>query len=372
MDIRQKKRCLAPGELKMLSDWDSNYVQIDGKWYEKESFFETKVVTKLTKESEKYPLLSRQAEQKYISDYQEARDKLYEMAQKAYGTVKYPKPGSWNSPQERAVIKAVITPGSPYYCPKAREAREKMVLHNLRLIKRFAKSTKTGDLGPYDRNCYGILGLQHALDKFDRNKDNGNGEPNKFSTYAVSWVRQFLQRGIVDTGRTIRIPIHIHDQINKLGKIYAQLASEYFDSPSPTAEQLAKASGIPAEQVKLLGMYRADFSITSLDKENFAGDEDDSGTLLDSCAAKEELEPEEVVEKELNRQSLNALIDKALAPDDAKFCKLFYGLVDGSPRTVREMASVMSVPRKEIQEKVDRIMLALKQSAQRDQFSLED
>lgn len=355
-----------------MVEWDSNYVEIDGKYHEKEVFFEGKILRDITKESEKYPLLTRNEEQALIKRYQHSRDAVYAEAQRVYGKEKYPDPSSWTTAPERAVIRAVVHPRGSHYDEGARLAREKMVLHNLRLLKKFGKTNKMGDLGPFECWAAGLNGILHSLDKFDSSKTNGDGEPNKFSTYAVWWIKQEVRRNYVNEGRTIRIPIHVHDEIAKLGKIYAQLSSEYFDCPSPTAEQLSKASGIPVEHVKLLGMYRADFSITSLDKENFAGDEDDSGTLLDSVGAQEELQPEYIAEKELNKQKLNDLIDSVLAPADAKFCKLFYGLIDGSPRSVREMASVLNKPRKDIQEKVDRIMFTLQVHANRDEFSMGD
>lgn len=353
----------------MLNDWDLNFVELEnGKKVEKEHFFEAKLLRRLTKESEKYPLLTREQEQEYIRAYQEPRDALYALAQATYGKEKYPDPSSWGSPEERAVIKAIVNPNGTHYNKTAQIAREKMVLHNLRLIKRFGKANKVGDLGPYDLHIYGMLGLQHALDKFDRTKTNGKGQPNKFSTYAVNWIRQYLQRGVVDFGRTIRIPIHIHDQINKLGKIYARLSSEHFDSASPTPEKLAEASGMPVEHVKVLGFYKADFSITSLDKENFS-DDDESSTLLDSIGS--ELDTEAIVEKEANKEALHRLIDSALSPEDAKFAYLYYGLIDGSPRNVREMASAQGRQRKDVQEQVDRIMSTLQASANREEFCLE-
>lgn len=355
----------------MSLEYDSNYVELDNKRYEKEAFFEAKILRNLTKESEKYPLLSREEEQALILRYQQSRNALYREAQRVYGTDKFPEPSSWNTAPERGVIKAIVNPKGSHYDEGARIAREKMVLHNLRLLKKFGKTNRMGDLGPFDCWAAGISGILHSLEKFDSSKTNGKGQPNKFSTYAVWWIKQNVRRNVVDEGRTIRIPIHVHDQIAKLGKIYAQLASQNFDQPSPTPQQLSEASGIPVDQVKLYGMYRADFSMTSLDKENFSGDEDDSGTMLDNFSAKEELEPEVVVEKELNKQNLNDLIDSALAPDDAKFCKLVHGLIDGSCRSVREIASAQGRARKDVQEQMDRIMLTLQQAAERDKFSLE-
>ncbi len=350
-------------------DWDSNYVKIDGKNYEKENFFESKILTKLTKHSEKYPLLSREEEQVLISCWQEARDALYNEAQRVYGLDKYPVPTSWESEAETAVIKAIIDPSSPHYNEGAKLAREKMVLHNLRLLKRFGKTNKRGDLGPYDQHIYALKGLLRALEKYDRKKINGNGLPNKFSTYCVNWLRFFSQRCVVDTGRTIRIPIHIHDQINKLGKIYAQLSSEHFDSASPTPDQLSKASGIPVEQVRTLGLYINEFSLTSLDRETFQ-DDDDSTTLLDSMAGAEPL-PEETAEKTANQEALNSLMKRVLTEEEYKFGRLYFGLIDGSERSVREMASAMGVPRAKIQADVDLIMSKLKAGANREEYCLD-
>lgn len=353
----------------MNEEWDSNYIEIDGKRREKESFFERKVLHLLIKESEKYPLLTRQEEQELIEAYQLPRDLLYAEAQRVHGLDRYPIPTSWESPGERGVIKAIITPGSPHYNEGARLAREKMALHNLRLVKRYGKTNKRGDAGMFDTFVAGFSGIFRALDKFDRKKRNAGGEPLKFSTYATWWVKFFASRNQVDQGRTIRIPIHIHDQINKLGKIYAQLSSEHFDSASPNPEQLSKASGMPIDQVKILGLYAADFSLTSLDRETFSDDEE-GNTLLDGISNEEPL-PEEVAEKEANKEYLHSLIDNSLAPEDAKFCKLFYGLIDGEPRTVREMASALGVSRAEIQKKVDGFMAILQANAEREKVSLD-
>lgn len=352
-----------------MNEYDSNYVEIDGKRYEKESFFEQKVLHKLIKESEKYPLLSRQSEQDLIEAYQLPRDLLYAEAQRIYGTKKYPKPTSWESPGERGVIKAIITPGSPHYNEGARLAREKIVLHNLRLLKRYGKTKKRGDAGIFDIFQAALGGIYRALDKFDRKKRNADGEPFKFSTYATHWVKFFAQRSMVDTGRTIRIPIHVHDQINKLGKVYAQLSAENYDKPSPSPEDLSSASGIPIDQVKVLGLYASEFGIASLDKETFS-DEEEGNTLLDGISNEEPL-PEEVTERRLNTEYLHNLIDDALAPDDAKFAKLFYGLVDGEPRSVREIASALGETRKAVQERVDRIMKELQAKADRAKVALD-
>lgn len=351
------------------NDFDSRYVEIDGRRHEREDYFEARILTQLTKHSEKYPLLSREEEQILIGTWQEARDALYSEAQRVYGKEKYPDPTSWESPAEAGVIKAIITPGSLHYNEGARLAREKMVLHNLRLIKRFGKTNKRGDVGVYDRHIYALKGVIRAIEKYDRKKINANGTVNKFSTYAIPWVRFMVQRSQVDMGRTIRIPIHIHDQIDKIGKVYAQLASENFDSPSPTPEQLSKATGIPIDQVQTLGLWSSTFGVVSLDKETFA-DGEDSTTLLDGIGNDGPL-PEEVAEKNLNSEALHRLIDSSLAPEDAKFAKLYFGLVDGSPRNVREMSSALGVPRKEVSDRVDHIMLTLQQNANREEFSFE-
>ena len=351
-----------------MEDFESNYVEVDGKKREKESFFEKKILTKLTKHSEKYPLLSREEEQILLKRWQGARDALYAKAQEVYGKEKYPDPTSWESDAESGVIKAIITPGSPHYDEGARLAREKMILHNLRLLKRFGKSNKKGDVGAYDQHLYALRGLLRAIEKYDTERINANGVPNKFSTYCVNWLRFMAQRAQVDCGRTIRIPIHIHDQINKLGKIYAQLASENFDSPSPTAEQLSRASGIPIDQVKILGLWQAEFSIQSLDKETFSDDEE-SNTLLDGISNEEPL-PEEVTEKVMNREYLIELIN-SLAPEDSKFAMVYYGILDGEPRSVREIASAQSRTRKDVQEQVDRIMKELQAKADRSRVALD-
>lgn len=352
------------------ADYESNYIELEnGKKVEKEHFFEAKMLRRLTKESEKYPLLTREQEQEYIKAYQEPRDILYAQAQLVYGKQKYPDPSSWGTPEERAVIKAIVNPQSPHFNRKARDARERIVLHNLRLLKRFGKTNRTGDLGPYDIHIYGMLGLQHALDKFDRTRVNADGKPNKFSTYAIPWLRQFGQRAVTDFGRAIRVPIHIHDQINKLGKIYAQLASEHFDSASPTPEKLSEVSGMPIEQVRILGFYKADFSITSLDRENF-NDDDDSSTLLDSLSSQENLQPEELAEKEENKAYLSELFG-CLTPEDSKFMQLMTGCLDGSVRTAREMASVLQVSRKDIEKRYNDCLEVMKLNAKRDRVNLD-
>lgn len=351
------------------NDFDSRYVEVDGKLVEREDYFEGKILTKITKQSEKYPILTGDEEQIYLKQYQERRDALYAEAQRVYGVERYPAPTSWESDQERGVIRAIITPGSPHYSEEARVAREKMVLHNLRLLKKFGKARKRGDLGEVDIYFAALDGLYRAVEKFDRTRVNKAGKPLKFSTYAVWWLKFFAARESVNKARTIRIPIHVHDQIAKLGKIYAQMSAENFDRHSPTSDELSKASGMPIDLVKTLGLYAADFSLTSLDRETFSDDED-STTLLDGISNDGPL-PEEVAEQSLNSEALHRLIDNSLAPEDAKFAKLYYGLVDGSPRNVREMSSALGVPRKEVSDRVDRIMLALQKSANREEFSFE-
>lgn len=348
------------------SDWEANYVESGGKRVETESFFESRIVKNLIRESEKYPLLSREEEQQYIAAYQIPRDALYALAQSTYGKEKYPDPKSWTSKAEIGVIKAILTAGGPHYNEGAKFARDRMVLHNLRLIKRFAKSKK--GLDRFDTVIFGVNGLLHALDKFDRNKRTPQGLPFKFSTYATNWVVQYIQRAAQDKSRMIRIPIHIHDQINKIGKVYAQLASENFDSAPPSAEQLSKVTGFPVETVKLLGFFKLDHFMSSLDVD-VSDDGDD--TLADSLAAPESLQPEEVVEKEANKSYLEELLS-TLGTEDANFMKLYSGIIDGRPRTVRELASVFGVPQKVIAARIDSLMDKLRQEGDPSKVCWED
>lgn len=330
---------------------------------ENEDKFELRILKQIDNFTRRKPLLTREEEQVLIAAYQDPRNVLYEAGMEEFG---WAPAKTWLSPTEKAVCKAILNPG-PHFNPVAKEAFDTLVARNLGLVKKFCgKRVKRGSISEYDLFVEGVLGLMHAIDKYDRTKRNKDNLPLKFSTYCTTWASQYGQRLWQQIGSTIRIPIHVHDQISKIGKAYAHLASEHFDAPPPDSAKLAEATGIKKEVVELLGRYKHETYITSLDNWS---NEEETTSVGDSIEADGALQPEVLVEEAANKDYLHELINK-LAPEDAKFMSLYHGLLDQRVRTPKEMASAMNLKRDEVIKWEKRCMDQLKALACRERVNL--
>ena len=234
-------------------------------------------------------------------------------------------------------------------------AKERMINSNLRLVVSQARRYQGHGLPMEDLVQEGMLGLIRAVEKFDWRRGF------KFSTYGTLWIRQALQRGLQNHGRTIRLPVHVAQRQTKVRKVESELGTKL--GREPTDEEIAAVAELSVDEVSELRELTR--SITSLDQP--VGDEGE--TALGDLLASERPEPEQEVVEAEREQQIHEVV--AQLPDaERNVIRLCFGLGGEEPRTLRQAASELGIPVAEARELESRGLSRLSGSAELAQLRL--
>ncbi|MGN0644946.1 RNA polymerase sigma factor RpoD, partial [Gemmiger sp.] len=236
------------------------------------------------------------------------------------------------TPEEEVNLALAIQAGGK----EGEKAKQRLSEANLRLVVSIAKRYVGRGMQFLDLIQEGNLGLIKAVEKFDHTKGF------KFSTYATWWIRQAITRAIADQARTIRIPVHMVETINKVKKVSSQLLHE--NGHEPSAEEISERLDMPVDKVREI--MRVAQEPVSL--ETPIGEEEDSH-LGDFIPDEEAPVPAEAASQTLLKEQLAEVL-KTLTPREEKVLRLRFGLEDGRPRTLEEVGKEFNVTRERIRQ----------------------